>query len=496
MLTRRCSTSVPLLFLATAFSGCDRFRDADDSGIAGPAVRIPATTTSEEARDHYLIGRDLMDKLRVADARRHLLQAVGRDSTFALAHYELALSEPTQRGFLEHLTRAVDLSETASDGERLVILALHAGANANPAEQLRLTEELADAYPLDPRAHFLLGFSQAGQQDFEAAIRSFTRATELDPEFSPAWNALGYAYRPLGRYAEAERAFKRYIALLPREPNPYDSYAELLLKVGRHDESIAMYRKALEADSHFVPSFVGIAANLMYSGRHQEALAETRRLEKAARDDRERRTARLTAAIVQADQGKTALALEELQARQNIARRGRDTLAMASDARLIGELLVESGRSAEARRHFDQALAMVESSGASPELKADARMLHRLDLGRATLRNRDFRVAELMARTFADSARAAGNPERNRQAEELLGLLALARGNGETAVAHLAEADQQDPFILYATARALALNGEAGKARELFAKVARQNDLPTLRYALVRRAAERAAASR
>jgi tetratricopeptide (TPR) repeat protein len=309
MLTRRCSTSVPLLFLATAFGGCDRFRDADDSGIAGPAVRIPATTTSEEARDHYLIGRDLMDKLRVADARRHLLQAVGRDSAFALAHYELALSEPTQRGFLEHLTRAVDLSETASEGERLVIRALHAGANAKPAEQLRLTEELADAYPLDPRAHFLLGFSQAGQQDFEAAIQSFTRATELDPEFSPAWNALGYAYRPLGRYAEAERAFKRYIALLPREPNPYDSYAELLLKVGRHDESIAMYRKALEADSHFVPSFVGIAANLMYSGRHEEALAEARLLEKAARDDRERRTARLTAAIVQADQGKTGLAL-------------------------------------------------------------------------------------------------------------------------------------------------------------------------------------------
>jgi tetratricopeptide (TPR) repeat protein len=459
-------------------------------------VRIPATTTSEEARDHYLIGRDLMDKLRVADARRHLLQAVGRDSAFALAHYELALSEPTQRGFLEHLTRAVDLSETASEGERLVIRALHAGANAKPAEQLRLTEELADAYPLDPRAHFLLGFSQAGQQDFEAAIQSFTRATELDPEFSPAWNALGYAYRPLGRYAEAERAFKRYIALLPREPNPYDSYAELLLKVGRHDESIAMYRKALEADSHFVPSFVGIAANLMYSGRHEEALAEARLLEKAARDDRERRTARLTAAIVQADQGKTGLALEELQARQNIARRARDTLAMASDARLIGELLVESGRSSEARRHFDQALAMVESSGASPELKADARMLHRLDLGRAALRNKDFRFAEVMARTFADSARAAGNPERIRQAEELLGLLALARGNGDTAMARLAAADQQDPLVLYATARALAAKGEAEKARALFAKVARQNDLPTLRYALVRRPAERAATSR
>ena len=496
MLTRRCSTPIPLLLLATALTGCDRFRDADETGIAGPAVRIPATTTSEEARDHYLIGRDLMDKLRVPEARRHLLQAVDRDSTFAMAHYELALSEPTNRGFLEHLTRAVDLSETTSDGERLTILALHAGANANPAEQLRLTEALAAAYPLDPRAHFLLGFSQAGQQDFEAAIRSFSRATELDPGFSPAWNALGYAYRPLGRYAEAERAFKRYIALLPREPNPYDSYAELLLKVGRHDESIAMYRKALDADSHFVSSFVGIAANLMYSGRHTEALAEARRLEKAARDDRERRIARLTAAIVWADQGNTTRALEELQARQNIARHARDTLAMANDLRLMGELLVESGRTGEARRRFDQALAMVEAAGASPELKADARLLHRLDLGRAAVRSGDFRAAEPMARTFADSARAGGNPERIRQADELLGLLALARGDGDTAVARLGGADQQDPFILYATARALALKGEGMRARELLAKVAAYKDLPTLRYALIRRAAVREAGRR
>ena len=73
------------------------------------------------------------------EARRHLVQAVARDSTFAIAHYELALSEPTNRGFLEHLTRAVDLSEHASDGERLTIMALHAGANADPAEQRRLT---------------------------------------------------------------------------------------------------------------------------------------------------------------------------------------------------------------------------------------------------------------------------------------------------------------------------------------------------------------------
>ncbi len=487
------SRLVPLVLIAVALTGCDRSRAADATGVAGPAVRVPVTTASQEARDHYLVGRDLMDKLRVPEARQHLEQAVARDSTFAIAHYDLALSEPTNRGFREHLTRAVDLSESASDGERLMIMALYAGANADPVEQRKLYEQLVAIYPLDPRAHFLLGFSQAGQQHFDDAIASFARATELDPEFSPAWNALGYAYRPLGRYEQAERAFKRYIALIPSEPNPYDSYAELLLKTARHDESVAMYRKALEADSQFVPSFVGIAANLLYTGRPADAREEAQRLRAAARDDGARRTALLTAAIAWADEGNTGRALDELGARQGIARRTGDTLAMAEDLTLMGTLLVEAGRADEARNRFRQSLALVEQADLWPEIKQDARLRQRSNLARVAIRTRDLAGARAQAAAFMEAATTGGNPERIREGHELLGLIALGARDGEGALQHLGEADQQDPYVLFAMARAHELKGDAGEAKALYAKVATHNELPTLRYALVRRAAQRKA---
>jgi tetratricopeptide (TPR) repeat protein len=489
------SSGLAFILVTLATLGCDRIKNGDETAVAGPAVRVPVTTASQEARDHYLIGRDLLDKLRIPEARQHLAQAVARDSTFAMAHYDLAVSEVTNQGFLEHLTRAVDLSETASDGERLMIMALYAGANADPVKQRKLYEELASTYPLDPRAHFLLGFSQAGQQEFDQAIRSFSRATELDPEFSPAWNALGYAYRPLGRYEQAERAFKRYISLIPNEPNPYDSYAELLLKIGRHDESIAMYRKALEADSQFVPSFVGIAANLMYSGRHADARKEAERLRAAARDDRERRTALLTSAIAWADEGKTGGALEALAERQRVARRTGDTLAMAEDLELMGSVLVEAGRGAEARSRFQEALALVERSSATPEIKADAGLRNRAHLTRVAIRGRDLAQARVQADSVLAQAKAGGNPDRIREGHELLGLIALARKDGDEALGHLKEADQQDPYVLYAMARAQALAGDREGARASFAKVASHNDLPTIRYAMVRRQARSAAGS-
>ena len=68
-----------------------------------------------------------------------------------------------------------------------------------------------------------------------------------------------------------KNAFKKYIELIPDDPNPYDSYAELLMKIGRYDESIENYKKALSINPQFVFSFVGIATNLNLKGEYSAA---------------------------------------------------------------------------------------------------------------------------------------------------------------------------------------------------------------------------------
>src|ERR1041384_1868750 len=99
----------------------------------------------------------------------------------------------------------------------------------------------------------------------------------LAPNYSPAYNILGYAYRQNDDYANAEQAFKKYIELIPNDPNPYDSYAELLLKMGKFDDAITQYRKALSIDPNFINSHNGIAAALTYSGKPNETAAEVQR---------------------------------------------------------------------------------------------------------------------------------------------------------------------------------------------------------------------------
>ncbi len=195
-----------------------------------------------------------------------------------MAHYQLALTSPSNKEFVAHTEQAVALAGKASEGERLAILGLQAGANSDPTKSLEYAKEAVQKYPGDERARQTLAFNYSGRQEYEKAVEELNKAIEINPEFSAAYNSLGYAYRPLNRNAEAEKAFKKYIELVPNDPNPYDSYAELLMKTGRFDESIAQYRKALSIDPHFTNSYYGIAGNLMYQGKYPQAIAEAEKL--------------------------------------------------------------------------------------------------------------------------------------------------------------------------------------------------------------------------
>jgi len=237
---------------------------AAETGTTPPdAGKIPVTTASAEARSEFLKGRDLSEKLRITDSIAHFEKAVALDPTFALAELNLATSSPSAKGFFEHLGKAVSLADKASEGERLLILAAEAGANNNPVKQKEYLDRLLAVHPNDERAHFAMGGHYFGQQEFPQAIDHYKKATELAPDYSTAFNILGYAYRQNGDFENAEKAFQKYIQLIPNDPNPYDSYAELLLKMGRFEESIAQYRKALAIEPNFLASHFGIAGVLM-----------------------------------------------------------------------------------------------------------------------------------------------------------------------------------------------------------------------------------------
>src|SRR5829696_2611564 len=363
-----------VFIIALASSACQQVEPntataSSPSAAAENNGKIPVTTSSEEARKEFLAGRDLAEKLRITDSIAHFDKAISLDQNFALAELNRANVSPTAKEFFEHLKKAVALADKASDGERMLIQANEAGANGDPTKQKEILEKLVAAYPNDERAHFNVGGYYFGQQDFTQAISHYKRATELAPDYSTAFNILGYAYRQNEAYSDAESAFRKYIELIPNDPNPYDSYAELLLKMGRFDEAITQYNKALAINSNFINSHFGIAAALAYKGKPAEAQAELQKMTQKARTDGERRTALFGQVVLALDSGKLDQALAEVEKQYAIAQKNNDAAAMSGDLQLKANIQLEMGKYDDARRAYEQALKMTADSSLSQAIK-------------------------------------------------------------------------------------------------------------------------------
>ncbi len=468
-------------------NGCANVAEEASPAVAtSDSGKIPITTSSEEARKEFLQGRDISEKLQLQDSIQHFDKAIALDPNFALAELNRANVSPTAKEFFDHLKKAVALSGKSSNGERLVILSTEAGANAEAAKQKEYLVQLVAAYPNDERAHFNLGGYHFGQQEFPQAIEHYKKATELAPNYSPAYNILGYAYRQNADYANAEKAFKKYIELIPKDPNPYDSLAELYLKMGRFDEAITQYRKALEIDPNFINSHQGIAAALMYQAKPDEGAAELQKITDKARSDGERRTALFAMTVLNVDRGKMDKALEDVDRQYALGEKTNDIPAMIGDLQLKANILLEMGKYDEAKGLYERALKMTEDSNLSPKIKENTRLFQHYNLARVALGKKDLSVAKTEAEEFRKGVEASKNPAQIRQAHELSGMIALEQKDYDKAIAELLQANQQNPYDLYRLCQAYQGKGDNDKAKDSCKKAAEFNPLPQLNHAFVR----------
>ena len=454
--------------------------------------KIPITTTSAEARQLYVKGRDLAEKLRATDARKFYEQAVEKDKNFALGYVGLANTSGTTKEFIDAVTRAASLAGGVSEGERHMIGGLEAGLKADPTGALKHFTELVRLFPNDERALTLLGNTHFGRQEYETAIKHYEKATGINASFSPPYNQLGYAYRFIERFDDAEKAFKKYTELIPGDPNPYDSYAELLLKVGRFDESIKMYEKALAIDPNSIASTSASATTTWPWARPKEARPAFAKIAAVARTTGERRTAHFWTAASYVHEGATDKAIAELQAGYALAETNGDAGTMSGDLTQMGDILREAGRPAEAlakvRRSRDRHQQVQGAGGSEGSHTADARVRRRT---RGSHKGRHHHRAR-QARGIHAAGCAEESPVRSAAAARAR---RHDRARGEAVRAGSAGAEARQPAgsaDSLPTALALQGAGDTQGAGKFAAKAAKFNGL-NLNYGYVRNKARKLA---
>jgi len=207
------------------------------------------TTSSMEAYNYFLQGREDYEKFYYTDARKSLEKAVELDPEFAVAYLYLAqtlgsLGMSIERNAAREKAKA--LAQRASEKERLYIEASYAGD-----KRLSILQEMAEKYPKEKQVHYELASYYDTNEMFDKATEEYEKALDLDPNYGYALNSFAYMYSDMGNYEKALEYFKRYASVNPDDANPFDSMAELYFRMGKLDEAIAKYKEALDIKPDF-----------------------------------------------------------------------------------------------------------------------------------------------------------------------------------------------------------------------------------------------------
>ena len=460
------------------------------------SAEIPITTISEEARAVFLEGRQLAENIRFDEAKALLDQVIEKDPEFALAHFYRAWTAGPGKDRRDHIGHAMAMAPDVSRGERLLIESFHAVWMENdPVKALDLRKRLVRRYPKDKRAHWLLGFSYGVQNEFDKAIAEYEKAIEIDQAFAPAYNNLGYANILKGEYAQSEDAFKNYIRLIPDEANPYDSMADLLTRMGRHEEAIEHYQKAAELNPTFGFSQRKVGLSQIYLGQYDEGRKSIRQAIEMEPIPFGKVLDLEAIAFSYLFEGQPQRALAEIGKAMELAAEAKLPARLARIHSGMCYLQAELGNLAEAEQSLAACREVVAGAELTPAVVddlADQVLFHEAFIA---AKRQDFQTALAKADELKASIEAGADPEEIEGYYLLLGMIYLEQGEYTQALEQLAELDQDDPFYVYQLAQGEAGMGNQDKATELYQKVASWNEVQSqstndlmraMTYALVR----------
>ena len=215
-------------------------------------------------------------------------------------------------------------------------------------QAIDIDDHYADAYAGLADCYTALGYGSylAPRAAFEHAAAAATKALALDAGLAGAEATLGFAalYHQWD-VVEADRRFRRALALAPALVTAHHWYSVFLTAIGRFDDARAEIRRALELDplSHAVNTDVGFVD--YYAGRYDDAVANLRTVLRVAPAFP---LAHLWLGRAYQEQGRLDEAVKEFSETRRIV--GEWPVALAA----LGHVLGVSGRASDARRVLDE----------------------------------------------------------------------------------------------------------------------------------------------
>ena len=447
----------------------------------GETTSLPITTSSAKARQLYRKGMADYENLYLERCNDDWRAAVKEDPNLAVAWAWIAFNSSNPQEVSAARSKAKELAPKLTPGEQLMVAWISKVQEGDYLGGITAMNDMLEMYPRDKHLLYLAGNWLMAENGNDQAERYMEKALALDKNFPAALNDLAYVDARNRKFNKAFAAMDRYVALLPSEPNPEDSYGELKRMAGDFQSSLEHYRAALKIDPDFVTSQLGLGDTYALMGNQEQARAEYDKAIRYAHNEADRLTYGMQKAMTYVRDGNFAEADKEYQEIAETAHAKEQDLQEAQ----------AFGRMAEYQSDDNAALKDLKLAEEALGHRATISPADRDEEMSRILRNRAVRAARAGNQVLADKsqqqleAMASGSRNRVIQASYngAAGTLLMDQKKYEDAIAHLEE-DQDNPFTMELLVQAYYETGATEKLHEMEAKL-RGTNVPTMEQALV-----------
>jgi tetratricopeptide (TPR) repeat protein len=447
----------------------------------GETSTLPVTTTSPKARELYQKGMADYENLYLERCNDDWRAAVKEDPNLAVAWAWIAFNSGNPQEVSLARAKAKELAPKVTPGEQLMVSWISKMQEGDFLGGITAMNDMLEMYPHDKHLFYLAGNWLMGENGNDQAQLLFEKALAIDKNFPAALNDLAYVQARNRQFAKAFAAMDRYVALLPQEPNPQDSYGELLRMAGNFDGSITHYRAALKIDPDFVTSQLGLGDTYALMGNQEQARIEYDKAIRFAQNEADRLTYSMQKAMTFVRDANFAEADKSLLEIAETAHAKEQDLQEAKAFRQMAEYQADDSAALKDLNLAEEALSHRATISASDRDEEMSRIL----------RNRTVRAARANDQALADTSlqqlEALASGSRNRVIQSswqgAAGTLLMDQKKYPDAIAHLEE-DQDNPFTMELLVQAYYQTAQTDKLHELEAKL-RGTNVPTIEQALV-----------
>ena len=446
----------------------------------GESSTLPITTSSAKAKELVLKGVTDYENLYLERCNDDWRAAVKEDPNLAIAWAWIAFNSTSPQETSAARAKAKELAPKTTPGEQLMIAWIAKVQEGDFLGGITAMNDMLEMYPRDKHLLYFAGNWLMGENGSEQAQRMFEKALAIDKNFPAALNDLAYIDARHRKFDKAFTEMDRYVALLPTEPNPQDSYGELLRMAGNFEGSLGHYRAALKIDPDFVSSQLGLGDTYALMGKQEQARVEYDRAIRFARNEADRLVYSMQKAMTYVREGNHAEADKEYLDIATTAHAKEQDLQEAQALRFLAEFQPDDNVALKHLKLAEEALSHrpISISDHDEELSRILRMrtVRAARSGNQNLAEQTLRQLETMA-----------NGNRNRVIQSsyhgAAGTLLMDQKQYEDAIAHLEE-DEDNPFSMQLLVQAYYQTMRTDKLHDIEARL-RGTNVPTMEQALV-----------